>query len=240
MGAVELLHPLDPGTVTGDGDRGGAQLEAREGAPEAPPGELSEQRPVAAADVEDGVRSQPHTGTQLDHVVGLPDRTQGPPAGVQLGLLGGARVGLLVEGGEGLGVVTFIVRYLPREVVWTYAPAVVLDAGRDRRRDARGNGHRDHQARLTAGPRESPGGNGHPASFGPPGGDMIRRPAVSGRSRVTPRRIMFKSIVVGTDGSETATQAVRQAVDLAKAVGASVELVSAYEPVSNRACERAP
>ena len=44
---------------------------------------------------------------------------------------------------------------------------------------------------------------------------------------------MFKSIVVGTDGSETATQAVRQAVDLAKAVGASVELVSAYEPVSN-------
>jgi len=45
---------------------------------------------------------------------------------------------------------------------------------------------------------------------------------------------MFKSIVVGTDGSETATQAVREAVDLAKAVGAKVELVSAYEPVSNQ------
>ena len=30
---------------------------------------------------------------------------------------------------------------------------------------------------------------------------------------------MFKSIVVGTDGSDTATQAVRQAVDLARAVG---------------------
>jgi nucleotide-binding universal stress UspA family protein len=42
---------------------------------------------------------------------------------------------------------------------------------------------------------------------------------------------MFKSIVVGTDGSETATEAVRQAVELAKSVGAKVELVSAYEPV---------
>ena len=42
---------------------------------------------------------------------------------------------------------------------------------------------------------------------------------------------MFKSIVVGTDGSDTASEAVRQAVDLAKAVGATVELVSAYEPV---------
>ena len=42
---------------------------------------------------------------------------------------------------------------------------------------------------------------------------------------------MFKSIVVGTDGSDTATQAVRQAVDLATAVGAQIEVVSAYEPV---------
>ncbi len=42
---------------------------------------------------------------------------------------------------------------------------------------------------------------------------------------------MFKSIVVGTDGSDTATQAVRQAVDLARGVGAKLELVSAYEPV---------
>ncbi len=45
---------------------------------------------------------------------------------------------------------------------------------------------------------------------------------------------MFGSIVVGTDGSETATEAVKQAVDLAKAVGAKVQLVSAYEPVSNQ------
>jgi nucleotide-binding universal stress UspA family protein len=45
---------------------------------------------------------------------------------------------------------------------------------------------------------------------------------------------MFSSIVVGTDGSETANEAVRQAVDLAKSVGAKVQLVSAYEPVSNQ------
>jgi nucleotide-binding universal stress UspA family protein len=44
---------------------------------------------------------------------------------------------------------------------------------------------------------------------------------------------MFGSIVVGTDGSETANSAVKQAIDLAKAVGASVQLVSAYEPVSD-------
>ncbi len=42
---------------------------------------------------------------------------------------------------------------------------------------------------------------------------------------------MFKSIVVGTDGSDTASQAVREAVDLALAVGAKLEIVSAYEPV---------
>ena len=45
---------------------------------------------------------------------------------------------------------------------------------------------------------------------------------------------MFKSIVVGTDGSETASTAVRQAVDLAKQINARLELVSAYEPVSDQ------
>ncbi len=45
---------------------------------------------------------------------------------------------------------------------------------------------------------------------------------------------MFTSIVVGTDGSDTATQAVRQAVDIAKALGATLELVSAYAPVSEQ------
>lgn len=45
---------------------------------------------------------------------------------------------------------------------------------------------------------------------------------------------MFGSIVVGTDGSATATQAVREAVDMAKAVGGTLELVSAYTPVSEQ------
>jgi nucleotide-binding universal stress UspA family protein len=45
---------------------------------------------------------------------------------------------------------------------------------------------------------------------------------------------MFGSIVVGTDGSETAREAVRQATELAKAVGAKIHLVSAFEPVGNQ------
>ena len=45
---------------------------------------------------------------------------------------------------------------------------------------------------------------------------------------------MFQSIVVGTDGSETARQAVEEAIGLAKAVGASIELVSAFEPIPNQ------
>jgi nucleotide-binding universal stress UspA family protein len=43
---------------------------------------------------------------------------------------------------------------------------------------------------------------------------------------------MFARIVVGTDGSDTAKEAVRQAADLAKKVGATLDLVSAFEPVS--------
>jgi nucleotide-binding universal stress UspA family protein len=42
---------------------------------------------------------------------------------------------------------------------------------------------------------------------------------------------MYGSIVVGTDGSDTAKEAVRQAAQLAKVIGARVLLVSAYEPV---------
>jgi nucleotide-binding universal stress UspA family protein len=42
---------------------------------------------------------------------------------------------------------------------------------------------------------------------------------------------MFDSMVVGTDGSETAKEAVRQAADLAKRLGSTVHVVSAYEPV---------
>src|SRR3954454_4816288 len=45
---------------------------------------------------------------------------------------------------------------------------------------------------------------------------------------------MFSSIVVGTDGTETARKAVQQVNDLAKQVGASVSLVSAFEPVANQ------
>jgi nucleotide-binding universal stress UspA family protein len=60
---------------------------------------------------------------------------------------------------------------------------------------------------------------------------MIRGRLPLGLAVNRQRGIMFKSIVVGTDGSDTATQAVRQAVDLAGAVGAALELVSAYMPV---------
>jgi nucleotide-binding universal stress UspA family protein len=42
---------------------------------------------------------------------------------------------------------------------------------------------------------------------------------------------MFNRIVVGTDGSETATEAVREAIELAKLSKAKLEIVSAYEPV---------
>jgi nucleotide-binding universal stress UspA family protein len=45
---------------------------------------------------------------------------------------------------------------------------------------------------------------------------------------------VFKRIVVGTDGSETAAEAVRQAIDLAKLTGGTLSLVSAYSPVSGR------
>ncbi len=45
---------------------------------------------------------------------------------------------------------------------------------------------------------------------------------------------MFTRIVVGTDGSETAAEAVSQAVDLAKLAGAHLGIVSAYAPVSKR------
>ena len=45
---------------------------------------------------------------------------------------------------------------------------------------------------------------------------------------------MFQAIVVGTDGSQTAGEAVREAIEVAKALGASIELVSAYEPVSSQ------
>jgi len=45
---------------------------------------------------------------------------------------------------------------------------------------------------------------------------------------------VFTRIVVGTDGSETAGEAVRQATDLAKLSGATLSIVSAYAPVSKK------
>jgi nucleotide-binding universal stress UspA family protein len=42
---------------------------------------------------------------------------------------------------------------------------------------------------------------------------------------------LFERIVVGTDGSDTAAVAVGQAIELAKAMGARLEVVSAFEPV---------
>ncbi|MSO42417.1 MAG: universal stress protein [Solirubrobacterales bacterium] len=42
---------------------------------------------------------------------------------------------------------------------------------------------------------------------------------------------MFDRIVVGTDGSETAAEAIRHAVELARLSKAKLEIVSAYEPV---------
>jgi nucleotide-binding universal stress UspA family protein len=45
---------------------------------------------------------------------------------------------------------------------------------------------------------------------------------------------VFNRIVVGTDGSDTAANAVRQATDLAKLTGAQLSIVSAFAPVSSR------
>jgi nucleotide-binding universal stress UspA family protein len=49
---------------------------------------------------------------------------------------------------------------------------------------------------------------------------------------------VFTRIVVGTDGSDTAAQAARQAIDLAKTSNAQLDIVSAYEPVSKRRVEK--
>jgi nucleotide-binding universal stress UspA family protein len=48
---------------------------------------------------------------------------------------------------------------------------------------------------------------------------------------------VFTRIVVGTDGSETASGAVRQAIDLAKLASAQLSIVSAFAPVSSRRVE---
>jgi nucleotide-binding universal stress UspA family protein len=45
---------------------------------------------------------------------------------------------------------------------------------------------------------------------------------------------MAGAIVVGTDGSETATRALKEAVRYAKALGGELHIVSAYEPMHAR------
>jgi nucleotide-binding universal stress UspA family protein len=45
---------------------------------------------------------------------------------------------------------------------------------------------------------------------------------------------VFKRIVVGTDGSETAAQALAQAIELAGLSGATLSIVSAYQPAPGR------
>jgi len=45
---------------------------------------------------------------------------------------------------------------------------------------------------------------------------------------------MFASILVGTDGSETATTALHFAINLARELDARLQIVSAYEPVSDQ------
>lgn len=45
---------------------------------------------------------------------------------------------------------------------------------------------------------------------------------------------MFASILVGTDGSDTAGKALSQAIELAKQLDARLHIVSAYEPVSKQ------
>ena len=41
---------------------------------------------------------------------------------------------------------------------------------------------------------------------------------------------MFETVVVGADASDTATEAVRQAIELVKLTGGTLHIVSAYKP----------
>src|SRR6201747_647052 len=67
---------------------------------------------------------------------------------------------------------------------------------------------------------------GEPGSVGRVSIDRVQRPSRG--------EAVFTRIVVGTDGSETAAEAVRQAVDLAKLAGATLSIVSAFSPIPAR------
>jgi nucleotide-binding universal stress UspA family protein len=51
---------------------------------------------------------------------------------------------------------------------------------------------------------------------------------------------MYKSVVVGTDGSATAEIALERAIELAGAMGARLHIVTAYEPATARVTGGAP
>ncbi len=51
---------------------------------------------------------------------------------------------------------------------------------------------------------------------------------------------MYKSIVVGTDGSSTAQRAVAEATRLSRALGSELHVVAAYEPVRGVRVEGSP
>jgi nucleotide-binding universal stress UspA family protein len=57
------------------------------------------------------------------------------------------------------------------------------------------------------------------------------RGGIAGTLPETDVGCVYESIVVGTDGSETAQRAVAEATRLAKALGGGLHLVSAYEPL---------
>ena len=93
--------------------------------------------------------------------------------------------------------------------------------------------------RLATTPTEilGDGFRGLPASTRGPNGFAQARVSIGRVQRPSRGGGVFTRIVVGTDGSETAAEAVRQAVDLAKLAGAQLSIVSAYEPVSKRRVE---
>src|SRR5436305_6937456 len=69
-----------------------------------------------------------------------------------------------------------------------------------------------------------------------PGADRRVRPGRDDH-RDHPARLtatMFESLLVGTDGSDAAGVAVARAVAMASALGARLQIVSAYEPVPER------
>src|SRR4051795_5051795 len=59
----------------------------------------------------------------------------------------------------------------------------------------------------------------------------VRRRDRMARTRREKGDGLFERIVVGTDGSETATEAVRQAIELAKLSGTKLDIVPAFEPI---------